>query len=77
MHHSKISFPDCRKIHLWETYILKISLGSMPPDPPRGSGIQPSILQVTCPLTRQCPSTSKVNENPETGLLELEVEGGE
>ena len=47
------------------------------PSPPRGSGIQPSILQVTCPLTRQCPSTSKVNENPETGLLELEVEGGE
>ena len=36
----------------------------MPPDPPRGSGLWPSILQGTCLLTSQCPSTSKVNENP-------------
>ena len=77
MRHSKISFPDCRKIHFRDTCILKISQGSMSSDPPRGSGRRPSILQVTCLLTRQCPSTSKVNENPETGLLELEVEGGD
>ena len=36
----------------------------MPPDPPRGSGLRPSVLQGTCLLTSQCPSTSKVNENP-------------
>lgn len=36
----------------------------MPPDPPRGSGLWPSIIQCTGLLTRQCPSTSKVNENP-------------
>ena len=38
----------------------------MPPDPPRGSGLWPSVLQSTCLLTSQCPSTSKVNENPAT-----------
>ena len=36
----------------------------MPPEPPRGSGLRPSVLQGTCLLTSQCPSTSKVNENP-------------
>ena len=36
----------------------------MPPDPPRGSGLQPSLLQGTWLLTSQCPSTSEVNENP-------------
>jgi len=36
----------------------------MPPDPPTVSGLQPSVSQGTCPLTSQCPSTSKVNENP-------------
>ena len=36
----------------------------MPPDPPRGLGLRPSVFQGTCLLTSQCPSTSKVNENP-------------
>ena len=39
----------------------------MPPDPPRGSGLRPSLLQGTWLLTSQCPSTSKVNENPVSG----------
>ena len=51
MHHcKKISFPDCRKMRFWETYLLKISRGSMPPDPPRGSGLRPSIFKGTCLL---------------------------
>ena len=34
MHHcKKISFPDCRKMRFWETYLLKISRGRMSPDP--------------------------------------------
>ena len=37
--------------------------GEHDPDPPRGSGLLPSISQCTCLLTRQCPSTSKVNED--------------
>ena len=36
----------------------------MPLDPPRCSGLRPSVLWGTCLLTSQCPSTSKVNENP-------------
>ena len=36
----------------------------MPLDPHRGSGLRPSVLQGTCLFTSQCPSTSKVNENP-------------
>ena len=76
MHHSKISFPDCRKIHFRETYILKISQGSMPPDPPRGSGIQPSILQVPAHSQGSALLLQKLMKT-ETGLLELEVEGGE
>ena len=36
----------------------------MPPEPPRGSGLRPSVSQGTYLLTSQCPSTSKVNENP-------------
>ena len=59
MRHSKISFPNCRKIQFWETCILKISQGSL-----SGLGLQLSILQGTRLFTRQCPSTSKVNENP-------------
>ena len=44
----------------------------MPPDLPWGSGLWPSILQYACacPLTRQCPSTSKVNENPDWLILD-------
>ena len=40
----------------------------MPPGPPRGSGLWPSVLQGTCLLTSQCPSTSKANENPDRAL---------
>ena len=42
MRHSKISFPDCRKIRFWETYVLKISRGRTPPRPPQRFG--PSAL---------------------------------
>lgn len=34
MCHSKISFPDFKKIRFWETSVLKISWGSMHPYPP-------------------------------------------
>ena len=35
MHHcKKISFPDCRKMRFWETYLLKIR------DPPRGTPLE-------------------------------------
>ena len=61
---TKISFPHCWKMHSWETLVLKIFRGGMPPDPPRCSGLRPSVLRGTCLLTSQCPSTSKVNENP-------------
>ena len=36
----------------------------LPLDPPRGSGLWPPVLQGSCLLTSQCPSTPKVNENP-------------
>ena len=38
--------------------------GEHAPLPPRGSGLWPLILQSTHLFMRQCPSTSKVNENP-------------
>ena len=47
--------------------------GSMPPDPPRGLGLWPSVSQGTCLLTSQYPSTSKVNENPAVMLIELSI----
>ena len=39
--------------------------GEHAPGPPRGLGLWPSVSQGTCLLTSQCPSTSKVNENPD------------
>ena len=39
MHHCKTtSFPNGRKMHSLETQALKISQGTMYPDPSRGSG---------------------------------------
>jgi len=43
----------------------------MPPDPPTVSGLRPSVSQGTCLLTSQCPSTSKVKENPDYVKLDL------
>ena len=45
----------------------------MPPDPPWGSGLWPSILQYACATAgsaRQCPSTSRINENPDWLILD-------
>ena len=75
-HPRKISLPDCRKMCFWETSVLKVSWGSMLPDPLRGSDLRPSISQSICLLTRQCPSTSKVNKNPASTLLVLVTRWG-
>ena len=75
-HPRKISLPDCRKMCFWETSVLNVSWGSMPPDPLRGSDLRPSISQSICLLTRLCPSTSKVNKNPALTLLVLVTRWG-
>ena len=46
MHQSKIPFPDCRKIRFWETCVLKISQGNMPPDPSEVWAFGPQFYRV-------------------------------
>ena len=46
MHHSKIPFPDCRKIRFWEICVLKISQGNMPPNPSEVWAFSPQFYRV-------------------------------
>ena len=61
---SKDFFPTLQENALLGDFSSKNFPGEHAPGPPRGSGLRPSVLQGTCLLTSQCPSTSKVNENP-------------